>query len=212
MGRPLLDRTGVINGYLKVLNLHRKTKKGAFWVCICTRCSKIRIVPTSKIFTTYSCAECAHQLANIGEFNGCEKERKSWIKMIDRCGNPKSKNWHRYGGRGIQVCERWKKDFWAFMADLGPLPINHTLERINNNDNYCAENCKWATRKEQANNRNTTLVLTIDGVTKLIKDWLVDYKVLRGTYEARVYRAGWSPLKAIITPVKHKKRSSFLNT
>ena len=75
-----------------------------------------------------------------------------WRAMLTRCENQNYINWHRYGGRGIKVCKRWK-DFRNFLEDMGVPPKRYTLERKNNDGNYTKSNCKWATMQEQALNK-----------------------------------------------------------
>ena len=87
--------------------------------------------------------------------NGMAKSRiyYCWRDMIARCHKETTKCYPRYGGRGITVCERWRKSFNLFYMDMGQMPKDLQLDRIDNDGNYEPSNCKWSTRIEQANNR-----------------------------------------------------------
>lgn len=83
------------------------------------------------------------------------KTHRAWAGMIQRCTNPKTDSFVRYGARGIKVCERWANSFEHFLHDMGQAPPGMTLERIENDKDYEPVNCKWDTPKVQANNRRS---------------------------------------------------------
>lgn len=78
---------------------------------------------------------------------------RTWVSMLWRIDDSRNASYARYGGRGISVCERWR-DFANFLADMGPRPVGHTLDRIDNDGNYEPGNCRWATKKDQESNKS----------------------------------------------------------
>lgn len=96
---------------------------------------------------------------------------QSWNAMRSRCIHPRNKDFHNYGGKGITICERWLNDYDAFYDDMGEPPIGFSLDRIDTNGNYEPNNCRWASAKEQQNNRRNNIIIAIDGISKTLGEW-----------------------------------------
>lgn len=120
-----------------------------------------------------------------------KREYESWSRMKQRCNNPKTPGYKYYGGKGISYPDRWSS-FEEFLRDMGPRPQGTTLDRIDVNKNYSKENCRWATYKEQANNRNNNV--TYKG--KTISEWCILLDLNRATVFTRLHR-GWSKEEAL---------------
>ena len=121
-----------------------------------------------------------------------------WLNMNRRCSCESSPDFERYGGRGISVCDRWANSFESFKEDVLPSwSPGLTLDRIDNNRGYSPDNVKWSTRTEQANNRRSNRLFTINGLTKTFAQWIKESGVKSSTARQRFYVYGWSIEKAL---------------
>jgi len=133
----------------------------------------------------------------------------TWKDMITRCLNQNSKSYRDYGGRGISVCQRWISGedgltgFECFIQDMGPRTDGLTIERDDFNGNYEPNNCRWATKAEQGKNCRGVALYTINGVTKTLPDWCLEYGIKYFTARARILR-GMDPILALTTPLLRK--------
>jgi len=121
-----------------------------------------------------------------------------WNMIVQRCTNPKIKNWMDYGGRGISVCDRWLV-YENFIADMGKRPTDgHSIERKDNNAGYSLENCRWATQPEQAKNKRNNHFIELFGRRQHLAEWAREYGVDHTLIISRLSR-GWTELSAVTT-------------
>lgn len=139
--------------------------------------------------------------AHLFKHGMCESDEYNiWTLMKGRCLNVKNKRYPEWGGRGITVCDRWKNDFMAFYEDMGARPsISHSLDRINNDGNYDPENCRWATKMEQSNNRPRWVrLIEFRGESMTITQWAKKIGIGRKTLYDR-FENGWTTEEALTT-------------
>lgn len=171
----IIDLTGQTFGKLLVAKYSRSNKAGkAMFSCLCDCGNMVEVVGYSlRSGETRSCGCLLPEVTIERSTKHGFKTRANkhsiydvWTNMRDRCNNPNNESYHRYGGRGIEVCERWN-DFELFLKDMGNKPKPYfTIERKNNNGNYEPGNCKWGNDYEQANNRSNNLKAKVFNIDK----------------------------------------------
>ena len=172
-----------------------KTRHGYNYNIVC-RCKCGNVFMTSfKSDTAHRSCGCAkniykHKLWNTPVYY-------TWAAMIQRCCYKNASNYSNYGGSGITVCSRWLL-LINFYEDMGHPPSGRTLDRIDNSKGYFKENCRWATKLEQADNRRTTVFITIDGVTRSISDWSREDGASSRSTITRKLKSGITDYKKIV--------------
>ncbi len=128
---------------------------------------------------------------------------KTWAEMRYRCENPKKWQFKYYGAKGISVCERWQH-FPSFVEDMGDRPDGCTLDRIDRLGNYEPSNCRWASRKEQANNSSWNRIIEFNGQKRTLAEWGEVTGINFATIWARINR-GWDIERALTHPLMRSR-------
>lgn len=200
-----LDLTNQIFNRLTVLNYAGSNGQQSLWNCLC-ECGQTTTVRSYSLTSgnTQSCgclgkesraaSRRTHGMSDTAIY-------RVWHKMLERCTSPTNRDFKNYGERGITVCDRWLS-FENFYADMGEKPVGKSLERKHNDLGYSPENCIWADRVTQNNNRRDNRLLTFNDKTQTLMQWVRETGLSRATVKNRL-SAGWSVEKALSTPNLH---------
>jgi len=208
MGK-LIDLTGQKFGRLIVIERTLNQGIQTSWLCQCS-CGQQTIVKGNNLKNghTRSCG-CLYRESRrnnrYGYKHGYSNSHtyNTWHLMLQRCNNLMHTAYKNYGGRGIRVCEAWLK-FENFLQDMGERPEGMSLDRIDNDGDYCKENCRWITQGEQMRNTRRNITITIDNVTKCLKEWCEFYQLSYHKVYDRLYH-GWTPEEALELITRKKK-------
>lgn len=178
-----------------------------WWECTCD-CGNYLTVRQESLRSgnTKSCG-CIHKqvfmqiITKHGEIarnNGAEtKIYRTWKSIKSRCYNPNTIRYKYYGGKGVRVCDRWLDSFELFKKDMGLPPTEvHSIDRIDSNGDYCPENCRWATPKQQRINNSMVNLIEYNGKTQTLTEWSQELGINRSTLSGRINRYGWTTERA----------------
>jgi hypothetical protein len=212
--RRIVVKKGDEYGRLKIVKEVEKYKGIRSFECLCS-CGLAKTITLHNLRNGVT-KSCGCLLYETRVKNGQRKythghaRQKSrtyhtWLAMKLRCLNEKHLAYNRYGGRGIKICKEWFS-FENFLKDMGERPEGKSLDRIDNDGDYCKENCRWATAKEQANNRKQTKIFSLEGkeysIPEMSKFLNVPSQFLRNRLNAN-----WDVNEIINTPKQSKKIS-----
>lgn len=197
--RDAADITGKRFGRLVAVNRDdRRSHNSAYhWVFRCD-CGTVKSILRG---SAKSCGcltrEFARELGWRNKTHGLRhsREYESWAAMRSRCKNKNNACYEDYGGRGISIAQRWN-DFQAFIDDMGPRPLGHSLDRKNNEGDYGPDNCRWANAETQANNKRNNRIITFQGETMTLPNWARRVGLEVPTIRRRL-DFGWSTMEAL---------------
>jgi len=181
------------------------------WLCRCD-CGVEKYIKQEYLRSgkTNSCGCLRRETMAAKQFkHGYSRTRtyRSWQRIKQRCHDSNNPAYRDYGGRGIQMCSRWRDSFENFLADMGECPgDDFSIERIDNNAGYVPNNCRWATAKGQARNTRRNRILELDGKSLCLAEWVEITGIKRTTITQRLDACGWTVEEALTTPVLRRQK------
>lgn len=213
-----IDITGNKYNSLTAVRFHHKAQKEQdkphYWVFRCD-CGNEIVARKNAVTSgnTKRCKECSYALAKLRTTHGFAGSRlyREWAGIIQRCENPKSTSWMRYGAVGVTVCDEWHS-FAPFMrwALQNGYSENLQIDRIDINGNYEPSNCRWVSMREQANNKKTTVFVQYNGEQIPLSFLAQRIGMKYHTLHTRLFKLGWSVERATSTPVRIINRKGEL--
>lgn len=199
---------GQKNNRLTVVDYVRREGKKAFELkCECECGNVVYVLPYQFVSGDVKSCGCIRGVMKTKHGLSHTKVYSEWKQMVDRCHNPKVHNYERYGGRGITVCEEWRKSPTAFsewVESIGGKPEGMSLDRIDNNGPYAPWNCRFTTTKVQSRNKRSNRMYTYDGKTQCLADWAKELGISYSTLSGRLHK-GWNIEKVLSMPVDKKQ-------
>lgn len=208
------DITGMVFGRLTAISFLEKRNGSPYWTCKCT-CGNESIVRKGGLVNkrSQSCGCLSREWAKSGLHSlkhGLTRKGKGhklhwvWSAMKERCDNPNVGQYNNYGGRGIKVCEEWydlsKFHKWAIASGYEE-GRKLSIDRIDNNKNYCPENCRWVDQKTQSRNKRNNVILTYNSESRTLVEWAEIIGIHHDTLRGRL-RRGWNAEKTLTSAVK----------
>lgn len=197
------DITGQRFGRLLAIRPVGRKGRKLVWHAKCD-CGREHVVVGSEMLTGHT-QSCGCLIVDVNRalriWHGMCGTRvyNTWARIKTRCFDQKCADYPDYGGRGITICDQWRDDFEAFYADVGDPPKGTSLDRIDNNRGYEPGNVRWATPKQQANNRRKNRRVTYGALTLTISEWADRKGINHGTIRSRLEN-GWPIGSALNVP------------
>ena len=198
----LVDLTGQKFNLLTVIDRAENRNGSVYWNCICD-CGNKTVVSGTNL-RSGAVKSCRCLIRKEKDTHHLSKTRlyRIWRAMIERCRNENHWAYQYYGAKGITICDEWANDFIAFRewALSSGYAENLTIDRIDNSKGYSPANCKWATRKQQANNRSFCKMIEYQGKSQSLMQWCEELGLNYNRVYSRLYKCGWTFERVISTP------------